>query len=103
MRVPKQELPDEKQIEEYARLNLPEHYRLVAVRCSYESMDDLAPEDFQINIEFVNLLDEVESGGMEALSADHAWTETLIEKIRSTWPPATLRICFKEKSVADEP
>jgi hypothetical protein len=66
-------------------------------------MDALAPEDFQINIEFENLLDEVESGGTDALSADNAWTEPLIEKIRSTWPRDTIRICFKEKSRAGEP
>ena len=59
MRVPKRELPDIESIRERAGWNLPAHCRLKDVRCEYGSMAlPGVPDDFQIVIEYENLLEE---------------------------------------------
>jgi hypothetical protein len=96
MRVPRQELPDIESIRERAGWNLPAHYRLNDVRCEYGSMAlPGVPDDFQIVIEYENLLEEPDPSG-DAIEAYQAWAEPLIAKIREEWPASTLRILLHE-------
>ena len=68
MRVPEQELPDVQAIAEFARCNLPPHYRLKDVRCEYgPDTPHIIPKDFEIVIEYENQLDEQLQGSTEAI------------------------------------
>lgn len=96
MRVPKQELPDTESIRERAGWNLPPHYRLKDVRCEYGSMAlPGVPDDFQVVIEYENLLEEPYQGGNN-IEAHQAWAEPLVATIREEWPASTLRILLHE-------
>ncbi len=96
MRVPKQELPDVESIRERAGWNLPAHYRLIDVRCEYGSMAlPGVPDDFQIVIEYENLLEKPYQGGKE-IEYHQAWAEPLVSRIREEWPASTLRILLHE-------
>jgi hypothetical protein len=96
MRVPKQELPDIDSIRERAGWNLPAHCRLKDVRCEYGSMAlPGVPDDFQVVIEYENLLERPDQGG-DAIEAYQAWAEPLVATIREEWPASTLRILLHE-------
>jgi hypothetical protein len=53
------------------------------------------PEDFQIVIEYENLLDEPYRGGND-IAAHRAWADPLVATIREEWPASTLRILLHE-------
>ena len=96
MRVPKQELPDVESIRERAGCNLPAHYRLKDVRCEYGSMAlPGVPDDFQIVIEYENLLDAPYQD-VKDVAAHEAWADALVATIREEWPASTLRILLHE-------
>jgi hypothetical protein len=96
MRVPRRELPDIESIRERAGWNLPTHFRLNDVRCEYGSMAlPGVPDDFQIVIEYENLLEKTDPDGND-IAAYHAWAEPLIARIREEWPASTLRILLHE-------
>ena len=56
-------------------------------------------DDFEIVIEYINKLDSVMSGTMEAITAHQEWADPLMIRIRDEWPPSTIRIAFKEREL----
>ncbi len=103
MRVPKAELPDIDMIRERALWNLPIHYRLKSVRCEYGSLAlPGVSDDFQVVIEYENLLEEPYQGSRDDTQAHQSWAEPLIAEIRSEWPASTLRILMLESVLAED-
>ena len=101
MRVPRQELPDIESIRDRAGWNLPDHYRLIDVRCEFGSLAlPGVPDDFQIVIEYENLHEQTQSDGQQHLAYE-AWAEPLIDSIREDWPASTLRILLHESLNAE--
>ena len=98
MRVPKDEIPNIEQIRELALVNLPSHYRLKSVTCTYGSdWPDLLPEDFELLIEYENLLDNSLQRTTAEIEAHQRWAHALVQDIRGDWPPESIRITFSEK------
>jgi hypothetical protein len=96
--TPREELPNEESIKELAALNLPSHYRLRSVRCSYGSeCPPFIPKDFEIVIEFENHIDESLRGTDADVQTYQDWAFPLMQDIRADWPPDTVRISFIEK------
>ncbi|KAB2937984.1 MAG: hypothetical protein F9K17_15880 [Phycisphaerae bacterium] len=103
MNIPKSELPDIDRIANLARRTLPEHYRLLDVRCDYGSGAwAKLPDDFEIVIEYENLHDPALAGSMDDIEMHQAWANLLLNTIRAEWPPSTVRIAFCEKLTASD-
>jgi hypothetical protein len=98
MQIPKDEIPDADEIRQLALTNLPSHYRLIDVRCSYGTeWPDVLPEDFEITIEYENHLDDVSKSSMREIETFQNWAHALAQDIRGDWPPESLRIGFQER------
>ncbi len=95
--VPKHELPDEEEIRELARQNLPRHILVRRIECRW---DDGIPgsiqADWEVLIEYENQLDEARQGTMEDISSFQRWAHPLRDAIRAKWPPYALRIKFAQ-------
>lgn len=90
--------PDPEVIKQWALENLPRHYILESVQLCYGSdSGHLAPEDFEIRIEYANCMEEPLRGSMEAIRAHQRWSFPLRDKIRARWSARALRIGFVER------
>lgn len=101
MSAPKDELPDVEQIRQLALTNIPAHIVLRDVRCTYGSdFPQVLPEDYEITIEYEKTPDAPPAGTNAAIEACQAWSHTLLQDIRTQWPPETVRITFSCRTTA---
>jgi len=97
--VPKEELPNIEKIRELAISTLPDHYRLLDVRCAFGATPShIAPPDFEVIIEYTNLQDEDLQNDFVDIGICQAWEQAITAQIRSEWSPRTIRIVFSQKA-----
>jgi hypothetical protein len=96
--VPKEELPNMREIRGWALENLPKHIVLKRIEVTYGTdFPSMMPDDFEITIEYENRVDPRLRGSNEDIAAHHAWADPLTAKIRAKWPPSSIRIGFVER------
>ena len=88
----------------WALENLPKHIVLKSIKTTYGTdSPSFMPEDIEITIEYENRIDPRRRGSNEDIDAYHAWADPLTAKIRSKWPPESIRIGFHERQPDSEP
>jgi hypothetical protein len=98
MSAPRDELPNVDDIRYLAGVNLPTHYVIKDVRVSRGPNTLVgAPDDFEVVIEYENLIGEGLIGSFEDIEAYQYWAGPLVQGVRSEWPSKTIRIGFFER------
>lgn len=88
---------DTEAIAAIARDKMPAYYSLHAVRFDFDSSSPGLPKSLEIRIEYTSVLAEELQGLPDDIAAFQAWSNPLIEKIRSQWPKEAIRISFSER------
>lgn len=94
--LPKHDLPNENEIRQVAIKYLPKDYVLKQVECTYGSggFPTIMPEDFEVTIKYESRMDKRLRGTEIDIETFQNWAKKIEAKIRSEWPPETIRIGF---------
>ena len=82
-------MPNFEWLREVALANLPEHFRLIDVRCEPPANHPDLPSDFEIVIEYKDTLD---TDGSRLDLEDNAWSDQVFATIREQWTAETIRV-----------